>query len=93
MSLPNPPKADYGNSIIAQGEPDAIAEIKVRTRLFHEIVEGAWPENTHLRWFADGLYVVIDAERPTLYEVPLWRIQDLLVSRPNGIPYIRNHRP
>lgn len=89
----DPPRADYGRSIIADGEPDAMEEIKLRTRLFHEIVEGAWPTNTHLRWFADGLFVVIDAETPTLYEVPIWRIQDLLISRPSGVPYIRKHRP
>lgn len=87
------PKADYGRSLVADGEPDAIAEVKLRTRLFHEIAEAVWPQDTHLRWFADGLFVVIDAPNPILYEVPNDRIQDLLISRPSGVPYIKKHRP
>jgi len=93
VQMLDPPRADYGRSIVADGDPDAIKEVKLQTRLHYEIAEGSWPQTMHLRWFADGLFVVIDAENPIFYEVPIWRVQHLLVLRPDGIPYIRKHRP
>ena len=80
MSQPNSVN-DFGNSKVAIGDPDGIKDVIERTRRFHEIHPAVFPPIKEIRWFADGLYLISDEAPAQLFQVPMLRVEDLIIPQ------------
>lgn len=92
MHQQNQPDSRFGRSVLAEGDPEAFAEVIERTRRYFEIVPEKFPapHTLQVRWFADGLYLVTDEESPMLYQVPMQRVADMIEPREHpNLPLIR----
>ncbi|MAM84284.1 MAG: hypothetical protein CL472_06390 [Acidobacteria bacterium] len=92
--FPNPPHAVWpeeasktnrdellSNSNPAEGDPLGIAEIFLRTRLYHEVDEETFPQDGELRWFLNGLHIIGKGDDPIVFQTPMGRVEDLIVPR------------
>lgn len=75
----------------ADGDPVGIREVMNRTRLFHEVTDGSFPFDGELRWFVNGLHVIGEGDDPVVYQVPMARVEELVVPRAAPtLPWIKS---
>ena len=81
------------SSQIAEGDPNGIREVILRTRLYHEVDESTFPMDGELRWFLNGLHIIGKGDDPVVFQTPMERVKDLIVPRAAPtLPWIKAPR-
>ncbi len=72
----------FSRSMPVEGNEQSFPLIGEQTRLYHEIPMDIFPaKDFELRWFTDGIYLIGPGDVPSVFQVPMARITDMVIPR------------